>query len=482
MPSCLQLYLKLLSVITIVILRLSFEFAMTDLGSHSFFLDIDASRFEGDFVIINVSIRKENPSNPSNRKSYLRLIIQPIIHVPQRWLRLLYSGILLEPYNIWHLLVQISLCGIHSYGLHLHLSHASCPQARPSTFEFYVYLDDDLTSWSSTLQHVVCHSSNEAEYGVAILANSKASTRAVLSSHLCCGCFFVTISTPKTKHLEIDLRFVSECVAIGHVRVLHVPSAPQLSYIFTKKVFLYSYLWNLETDIISRSSGMMRHNVDTSVPEYALRIFFARAPEATLPIVSLADDRPPPYISTCNSASEMGILGGQPSMVQPTPPPWDSPNVVTRKHTEFSTGLMNLPTADSEMQLQPIVAIGGELRYGGSQSVDLSDVERQSVRVHQRMKLQRRVWLTEKTPFISCEETIVKTKSIVFFRPGNIRHDTKTRHEIDMKLAGVKEKKREKMGVTCKRVLTIIGLKTLSLECPFEPPSKMMKEEYNKLT
>jgi hypothetical protein len=28
-----------------------------------------------------------------------------------------------------------------------------------------------------------------------------------------------------------------------------------------------------------------------------LRIFFARAPAATLPMVSLADDRPPPYIS-----------------------------------------------------------------------------------------------------------------------------------------------------------------------------------------
>lgn len=35
----------------------------------------------------------------------------------------------------------------------------------------------------------------------------------------------------------------------------------------------------------------------TSVPAYILRIFFARAPAATLPMVSLADDLPPPYSS-----------------------------------------------------------------------------------------------------------------------------------------------------------------------------------------
>lgn len=37
-----------------------------------------------------------------------------------------------------------------------------------------------------------------------------------------------------TKHMEIDLHFVRKCVAIGHVRVLHVPSTHQFVDIFTK--------------------------------------------------------------------------------------------------------------------------------------------------------------------------------------------------------------------------------------------------------
>ena len=38
----------------------------------------------------------------------------------------------------------------------------------------------------------------------------------------------------RTKHVEIDLHFVRERVAISRVRVLHVPSAYQYADIFTK--------------------------------------------------------------------------------------------------------------------------------------------------------------------------------------------------------------------------------------------------------
>ncbi|KAJ9557448.1 hypothetical protein OSB04_012062, partial [Centaurea solstitialis] len=38
----------------------------------------------------------------------------------------------------------------------------------------------------------------------------------------------------RTKHVEIDLHFVRERVALGHVRVLHVPSSHQFADIFTK--------------------------------------------------------------------------------------------------------------------------------------------------------------------------------------------------------------------------------------------------------
>ncbi|GKF50390.1 ribonuclease H-like domain-containing protein, partial [Tanacetum coccineum] len=38
----------------------------------------------------------------------------------------------------------------------------------------------------------------------------------------------------RTKHIEIDIHFVRDMVARGHVRVLHVPSRYQYADIFTK--------------------------------------------------------------------------------------------------------------------------------------------------------------------------------------------------------------------------------------------------------
>ena len=38
----------------------------------------------------------------------------------------------------------------------------------------------------------------------------------------------------RTKHIELDIHFVREKVAIGEVRVMHVPSARQIADVFTK--------------------------------------------------------------------------------------------------------------------------------------------------------------------------------------------------------------------------------------------------------
>jgi hypothetical protein len=38
----------------------------------------------------------------------------------------------------------------------------------------------------------------------------------------------------RTKHIEIDLHYVRECIAIGDVCVLHVPTTFQIVNIFTK--------------------------------------------------------------------------------------------------------------------------------------------------------------------------------------------------------------------------------------------------------
>lgn len=38
----------------------------------------------------------------------------------------------------------------------------------------------------------------------------------------------------RTKHVELDLHFVREKVALGQVKVFHVPSALQFADVFTK--------------------------------------------------------------------------------------------------------------------------------------------------------------------------------------------------------------------------------------------------------
>jgi hypothetical protein len=38
----------------------------------------------------------------------------------------------------------------------------------------------------------------------------------------------------RTKHIEIDIHFVWEKVALGQVRVIHVPTTAQFADIFTK--------------------------------------------------------------------------------------------------------------------------------------------------------------------------------------------------------------------------------------------------------
>jgi hypothetical protein len=40
----------------------------------------------------------------------------------------------------------------------------------------------------------------------------------------------------RTKHIELDVHFVREKVALGELRVLHVPSSRQLADIFTKGI------------------------------------------------------------------------------------------------------------------------------------------------------------------------------------------------------------------------------------------------------
>nr|GEY80316.1 ribonuclease H-like domain-containing protein [Tanacetum cinerariifolium] len=127
---------------------------------------------------------------------------------------------------------------------------AGCPTTRRSTSGYYVFLRNNLLSWSFKRQPTLSCSSTEAEYrGVAnavaetcCLRNLLCELHSPLSSATLVYCDNVSVvylsSNPvqhqRTKHIEIDIHFVRDLVAAGHVRVMHVPSCYQYADIFTK--------------------------------------------------------------------------------------------------------------------------------------------------------------------------------------------------------------------------------------------------------
>jgi hypothetical protein len=117
---------------------------------------------------------------------------------------------------------------------------AGCPDSRRST----------LISWSSKRQTTVSHSSAEAEYRAVAhtvaeccwLRQLLQELHVPLSKATLVFCDNVSavymtanpVHHRQTKHIEIDTHFVREKVALGQVRVLHVPSSHQFADIMTK--------------------------------------------------------------------------------------------------------------------------------------------------------------------------------------------------------------------------------------------------------
>ena len=152
--------------------------------------------------------------------------------------------------------------GTLSFGLHFTSTPASslvsysdadwggCPDTRRSTSRYCVILGDNLISWSSKRQNTLSHSSAEAEYRVVanVVAETTWIRNLVLELHCplpkativyCDNISAVYMSHnpvqhQRTKHVEMDIHFLHEQVALGHIRVLHVPPSFQCVDIFIK--------------------------------------------------------------------------------------------------------------------------------------------------------------------------------------------------------------------------------------------------------
>jgi hypothetical protein len=275
--------------------RLHSEFAMTDLGDLHFFLGISVTRSaDGLFLsqrqyavdlLRRAGMSECHPtatpvdarcklsatdgapvSDPTEYRSlagalqYLTLTrpeiayaVQQVclfMHDPREPHLALVKRILRYIKGTLHIGLHIGTAPVDSLTAYSDADWAGCPDSRRSTSGYCVFLGENLVSWSSKRQTTVSRSSAEAEYRAVAHAVAEccwlrqlllelhiplASATTVYCDNV--SAVYMTanpVHHRQTKHIEIDIHFVREKVALGQVHVLHVPSSHQFADIMTK--------------------------------------------------------------------------------------------------------------------------------------------------------------------------------------------------------------------------------------------------------
>ncbi|XP_057789688.1 uncharacterized mitochondrial protein AtMg00810-like [Salvia miltiorrhiza] len=156
------------------------------------------------------------------------------------------------------------IAGSKDHGLHMQKSSCTVTgfcdsdwagdfDDRRSTTGYCVYMGKSLISWSSKKQAVVSRSSTEAEYRSLAHVVSEISWVKSLLSELSISVKVPVIwvdnmstialaSNPvmhaRTKHIELDIHFVTDKVSAGLIDLRHVPSQDQCADILTKPLSL----------------------------------------------------------------------------------------------------------------------------------------------------------------------------------------------------------------------------------------------------
>ena len=129
---------------------------------------------------------------------------------------------------------------------------AGCPNTRRSTSGFCIMLGDSPISWKSKRQSVVARSTAEAEYRSMALTlcgvmwinqllkglgiKYLGTTPIFCDNQAALAIAANPVHHEKTKHVDIDCRFIRDKAQEGVIKPTYVPSSKQLADIFTKQL------------------------------------------------------------------------------------------------------------------------------------------------------------------------------------------------------------------------------------------------------